>query len=69
MSDNGESMLGKLIFWAVVIIAAVVILKVVFAVLGIAFVLALRLLPLLIVAFLLYKAWQWLANKQTTPGE
>lgn len=63
MSENGESMLGKLIFWAVVIIAGVVVLRLVFAALGLAVFLAFRLLPILLVAWVLYKVWKWIADK------
>ncbi len=71
MSDNGtsgsassgESMLGKLIFWAIVIIVGAIVLRVVFAALGMAAFLAFRLLPLLIVAYLAYKVWKWVAEK------
>lgn len=63
MGDNNESMLGKLIFWAVVIIAGVVVLRLVFAAMGIALFLAFRLLPILLVAWVLYKVWKMIADK------
>jgi hypothetical protein len=63
MGENDESMLGKLIFWAVVIIAGLVVLRLVFAAVGIAIFLAFRLLPILILAFVLYKVWHWIADK------
>lgn len=63
MGDNDESVLGKLIFWTVVIIAGAVVLRLVFAAVGIAVFLAFRLLPLLIVAWVLYRAWKWMADK------
>ncbi len=63
MSDNGESTLGKLIFWAIVIIVGFIALKVAFAVLRGVVALVFALLPVLIVAWVLYKVWQWLANK------
>lgn len=69
MSENGESTLGRLIFWAVVIIVGFIILRVAFAVLRGVFALAVALLPILLVAWILYKVWQWLANKDTqAPG-
>ena len=63
MGDNNESVLGKLIFWTVVIIAGAVVLRLVFAAVGIAVFLAFRLLPILIVAWVLYRAWKWIADK------
>ena len=63
MGDNDESVLGKLIFWTVVIIAGAVVLRLVFAAVGIAVFLAFRLLPILIVAWVLYRAWKWIADK------
>ncbi len=63
MGDNDESVLGKLIFWTIVIIAGAVVLRLVFAAVGIAVFLAFRLLPLLIVAWVLYRAWKWMADK------
>ena len=63
MGENDESVLGKLIFWTIVIIAGAVVLRLVFAAVGIAVFLAFRLLPLLIVAWVLYRAWKWMADK------
>jgi predicted tellurium resistance membrane protein TerC len=63
MGDKDESVLGKLIFWTVVIIAGAVVLRLVFAAVGIAVFLAFRLLPILIVAWVLYRAWKWMADK------
>ncbi len=70
MSENGESTFGKLIFWAIVIVVGFIVLRVAFAVLRGVFALTLALLPILLVAWILYKLWQWLAAKETqAPGE
>jgi len=62
-APGGESMIGKLVFWAIAIIAGLIILRLVFAAVGIAVFLAFRLLPVLVVAYLLYQAWKWIASK------
>ena len=72
MSDNGnggngglggESLLGRVIFWVVVVVAAMIVLRLVFAAVGIAVFLAFRLLPIAIVAWVLYRIWKWIAAK------
>lgn len=62
-ANGGESAIGKVIFWVIVIVAAVVILRLVFAAVGIAVFLAFRLLPILVVAYILYQVWKWIARK------
>ncbi len=62
-TGNGESMIGKLVFWAIAIVAALIILRLVFAAVGIAVFLAFRLLPILVVAYILYQVWKWIAKK------
>ncbi len=69
MSENesnvpsGESTVGKVVFWVVVIVAALIALRLVFAAVGIVVFLAFRLLPLIVVGWLLYRAWKWIADK------
>ena len=60
---DGDSKIGKIVFWAIAIIAGLVILRLVFAAVGIVVFLAFRLLPVLVVAWLLYQAWKWIAEK------
>ncbi len=62
-ANGGESAIGKVIFWVIVIVAAVVILRLVFAAVGIAVFLAFRLLPILVVAYSLDQVWKWIARK------
>ncbi len=62
-TGNGESTIGKVVFWAIAIIAGLIILRLVFAAVGIAVFLAFRLLPILVVAYILYQAWKWIARK------
>ncbi len=47
----------------VVAIAALVVLKVVFALVGVALVLLFRLLPLVLIGWLAVKAWKWLRDR------
>lgn len=61
--SNGESLLGKVIFWVVVVVAAMVVLRLVFAAVGLAVFFAFRLLPLAVVAWVLYRIWKWIAGK------
>ena len=71
MSDNeasgsagsGDSMLGRLAFWAIAIVAGLIILRFVFAAVGIAVFLAFRLLPLVVVAYLVYWVWKRFTDK------
>ncbi len=72
MSDNdnggngglgGESLVGRVIFWVVVVVAAMIVLRLVFAAVGIAVFLAFRLLPIAIVAYVFYRIWKWIAAK------
>ncbi len=60
---GGESLLGRVIFWVVVVVAALIVLRLVFAAVGIAVFLAFRLLPIVVVAWVLYKIWKWIASK------
>ncbi len=64
-TENGsnESMLGKVIFWVVVVVAALIVLRLVFAAVGIAVFLAFRLLPIVLVAWVLYRIWKWIVGK------
>lgn len=62
-NGGGDSMLGKVIFWAIAIIVGLIVLRMVFAAVGIAVFLAFRLLPILVVAFLLYQLWKYIAGK------
>ncbi len=62
-TGNGESMIGKLVFWTIAIVAGLIILRLVFAAVGIAVFLAFRLLPILVVAYILYQVWKWIARK------
>ncbi len=56
----------NVIKWAVIVILAIVALKVVFTILAVAFVvggfLLARVLPLVLLAGLVYVAWQWLSK-------
>jgi hypothetical protein len=69
MSENessvpgGESTVGRVVFWGVVIVAALVALRLVFAAVGLVVFLAFRLLPIIVVGWLLYRAWKWIADK------
>lgn len=71
MSDNGtsgsaaggDSILGKLVFWTIAIVAAMVILRFVFAAVGIAVFLAFRLLPIVLVAYGVYWFWKKFTDK------
>ncbi len=63
VAGNGDSVIGKLVFWAVVIVAGLIILRLVFAAVGIAVFLAFRLLPIVVVAYVLYRVWKWIAEK------
>ncbi len=71
MSDNGtsgsaaggDSMLGKLIFWTVVVVAGLFILRFVFAAVSIAVFLAFRLLPIVLVAYGIYWFWKKFTDK------
>ena len=71
MSDNGtngsaasgDSILGKLVFWTVVVVAGLIILRFVFAAVGIAVFLAFRLLPIVLVAYGIYWFWQKFTDK------
>ncbi len=60
---NGESLLGKIVFWVVVAVVAVIVLKLVFAAVGITLFFAFRLLPIVVVAWVLYRIWKWIASK------
>ncbi len=70
MSENesnvvggGESQLGKVVFWIVVVIAALIALRLAFAAVGLVVFLAFRLLPIVVVGWILYKVWKWIADK------
>lgn len=72
MSDNGTggsstggSVIGKLVFWVIAIVAALVVLRLAFAAVGLAVFVAFRLVPAIIVGWLLYRAWKWFAEKPT----
>ncbi len=62
-NGGGDSMFGKVVFWTIAIIVGLVVLRLVFAAVGIAVFLAFRLLPILIVGFLLYQLWKYIAGK------
>ena len=71
MSDNGtsgsaasgDSLFGKLVFWTIVIVAGLFILRFVFAAVSIAVFLAFRLLPIVLVAYGIYWFWKKFTDK------
>lgn len=69
---TGKSDFEKVITWIVIVILAFAALKVVATVLGIAFALGgfllFRVLPLVLVVWLVYKAIQWLGGKKDHPA-
>jgi hypothetical protein len=70
---SASSTLETILKWTVVVILAVVALKVVFAILGLAFVLGgfllFRVLPLVLLGWVVLKAIQWLGRNGEAGGE
>jgi type IV secretory pathway VirB2 component (pilin) len=69
---NGKSDFEKVLTWIVIVILAFAALKVAATVLGIAFFLGgfllFRVLPLVLVVWLIYKAFEWMSGKKDTPS-
>jgi type IV secretory pathway VirB2 component (pilin) len=69
---TGKSDFEKVLTWIVIVILAFAALKIVATVLGIAFALGgfllFRVLPLVLMVWLVYKAIQWLGGKKDHPS-
>ncbi len=69
---NGKSDFEKVLTWIVIVILAFAALKIVATVLGIAFALGgfllFRVLPLVLIVWLVYKAIEWMTGKKDSPS-
>ena len=65
--SNGKSDFETILKWVVIVILAIAALKIIAGVLGIAFflggLLLFRVLPLVLVVWLVYKGFQWLSGR------
>ncbi|HET7462596.1 MAG TPA: hypothetical protein VFJ82_15185 [Longimicrobium sp.] len=74
MDENGKSTLETVLKWIVLVILAVVAMKIVFSVFAIAFVvggvLLTRVLPLVVLVWLVFKALEWWKSRNgATPAD
>lgn len=60
---SGGTLLGKLITWVIVAAVVLLALRLVFLVLGVGMFLIFRVVPLLLIGWLLLKVWQHLSPK------
>jgi hypothetical protein len=65
-NENDGTLLGKLLFWAIVAVVALVAIKVVFALLGVGLFLLFKLLPIVLVGWVVVKVWRWLQQPKRT---
>lgn len=61
--EDGSSTLSKLITWFVIAVVALIAIRVAFMAVGIGLFLLFRVGPLVLLGYLLWRAWRWLQEK------
>ncbi|HET9982581.1 MAG TPA: hypothetical protein VFQ38_03305 [Longimicrobiales bacterium] len=61
--EDGSSTLSKLITWFVIAVVALIAIRVAFMAVGVGLFLLFRVGPLVLLGYLLWRAWRWLQEK------